>query len=189
MARPRSEDKQLAILEAATQVVAERGTGGPTSQIAKLAGVSDGTLFRYFATKEELLNILYLYIKEDMSKKMSENYYRSEPLKNRVAALWNSYIDWGLSNPVANKAINQLSVSELIHEETHKKAAEFFPDMGIAEAFTGNPVFEGRPVAFSDAIFLALADTTMTFASKDESEADIYKACGFTALWNLIGRN
>ena len=58
MARPRSEDKQIALLEAATNVVAEQGLGAPTSLIAKRAGVAEGTLFRYFATKDELLTCL-----------------------------------------------------------------------------------------------------------------------------------
>ena len=40
MARPRSEDKQIALLEAATEVVAEQGLAAPTSLIAKRAGVA-----------------------------------------------------------------------------------------------------------------------------------------------------
>ena len=49
MARPRSEDKRTAILEAATEVVAELGIGAPTAKVAKGAGVAEGTLFTYFA--------------------------------------------------------------------------------------------------------------------------------------------
>ena len=54
MARPRSEDKRTAILEAATEVVAVLGVGAPTAKIAKGAGVAEGTLFTYFATKDDL---------------------------------------------------------------------------------------------------------------------------------------
>ena len=63
MARPKSDDKRNAILAAATQVVAEQGVGAPTATIAKVAGVAEGTLFTYFATKDELLNRLYLELK------------------------------------------------------------------------------------------------------------------------------
>ena len=56
MARPKSEEKRLQLMLAAAEAVAERGVGAPTALIAKLAGVAEGTLFRYFPTKEALLN-------------------------------------------------------------------------------------------------------------------------------------
>lgn len=56
MARPKSEDKKQALLEAATVAFAQSGIAASTSAIARSAGVAEGTLFRYFATKDELLN-------------------------------------------------------------------------------------------------------------------------------------
>ena len=70
MARPKSDDKRNAILAAATQVVAEQGVGAPTATIARVAGVAEGTLFTYFATKDELLNRLYLELKLELSQAM-----------------------------------------------------------------------------------------------------------------------
>ncbi len=61
MARPKSEDKKQALLEAATAAFAQSGIAASTSAIARSAGVAEGTLFR--ATKDELLNELYLAIK------------------------------------------------------------------------------------------------------------------------------
>ncbi len=58
MARPKSEDKKQALLEAATAAFAQSGIAASTSAIARSAGVAEGTLFRYFATKDELLNEL-----------------------------------------------------------------------------------------------------------------------------------
>lgn len=54
MARPKSEDKKQALLEAATVAFAQSGIAASTSAIARSAGVAEGTLFRYFATKDEL---------------------------------------------------------------------------------------------------------------------------------------
>ena len=45
MARPLSEEKREAILEAAAELVAQMGTGASTANIAKAAGVAEGTLF------------------------------------------------------------------------------------------------------------------------------------------------
>lgn len=60
--RPRRKAKQErarqtleAILEAAARVLLERGYGGATTnRIAEVAGVSVGTLYEYFANKEEV---------------------------------------------------------------------------------------------------------------------------------------
>ena len=67
MARPRSEDKQNAILEAATRVIGTHGLSEPTAMIAKEAGVSNGSLFAYFETKADLLNRLYVDLKAEMA--------------------------------------------------------------------------------------------------------------------------
>lgn len=46
------------ILEAAEQVFGERGTETSTEEVARLAGVGIGTVFRHFPTKEALLEAL-----------------------------------------------------------------------------------------------------------------------------------
>ncbi|WP_460315412.1 TetR family transcriptional regulator [Staphylococcus aureus] len=46
VARPKSEDKKQALLEAATAAFAQSGIAASTSAIARSAGVAEGTLFR-----------------------------------------------------------------------------------------------------------------------------------------------
>ena len=70
MARPRSEDKRQAILLAAIRLFAEEGLNAPTARIARTAGVAEGTLFTYFASKDELLNQLYLELKGQLRAAM-----------------------------------------------------------------------------------------------------------------------
>ncbi len=54
MSRPRSiSDDQ--ILEAARAVLLEQGIAATTADIARRAGISEGTIFRRYATKEELV--------------------------------------------------------------------------------------------------------------------------------------
>jgi AcrR family transcriptional regulator len=60
VARPKSEDKRNAILDAATDLFAERGlAAAPTAEISRRADVAEGTLFTYFETKDDLINSLY----------------------------------------------------------------------------------------------------------------------------------
>jgi hypothetical protein len=55
--------KKTAIVATAVRLFTERGFHGtPTSLIAREAGISNGTLFHYFPTKEELINFAYFDI-------------------------------------------------------------------------------------------------------------------------------
>lgn len=78
MARPKSEDKKQALLEAATVAFAQSGIAASTSLIARNAGVAEGTLFRYFPTKDDLLNALYLHLKQDLCQAMLAHHHASQ---------------------------------------------------------------------------------------------------------------
>jgi AcrR family transcriptional regulator len=62
-AKPLRADAQrnrARLLEVAEQAFTERGTGVPTEEIARLAGVGVGTVFRHFPTKEALLEAVFI---------------------------------------------------------------------------------------------------------------------------------
>jgi TetR/AcrR family fatty acid metabolism transcriptional regulator len=60
MARKRSEDKRGRILEAAVKVFARKGYfGARVAEIARKAGVADGTIYLYFRNKEDILVSLF----------------------------------------------------------------------------------------------------------------------------------
>jgi TetR/AcrR family transcriptional regulator, fatty acid metabolism regulator protein len=60
MARPRTSDKRQRILQAAVSVFAKKGYfGARVSEIAKKAGVADGTIYLYFRNKEDILVSLF----------------------------------------------------------------------------------------------------------------------------------
>jgi TetR/AcrR family fatty acid metabolism transcriptional regulator len=59
-AAPRSADKRERILDAAVRVFAKKGFHATrVSEVAKAAGVADGTIYLYFRSKEELLVSLF----------------------------------------------------------------------------------------------------------------------------------
>ena len=56
MGHPMSSDKYQRILDAAVEVIAERGYfNSPVSAIAARAGVADGTIYLYFKNKDDVL--------------------------------------------------------------------------------------------------------------------------------------
>src|ERR1700737_5001846 len=94
MARLRSPEKRTAILQAAVHEIAEVGLGAPTAKIARRAGVAAGTLFTYFANKEELLNQLYLELKGEVYTRVNANFPLKGSLERRARHIWSSFLDW-----------------------------------------------------------------------------------------------
>lgn len=186
MSRPKSEEKRLGLLLAAAAAVAERGVAAPTALIAKRAGVAEGTLFRYFPSKEALLNEVYLFNYRLLTTATRASFDRADPLQQRAHAVWNSYIDWGLANPVGYRAISQLAVTDILTVETRAEEARLFPDAGLRESFTTNEIFEGLPQLFADTILVAVADATVKFAAEYPERTNEYKLRGFRAFWRMV---
>ncbi|KPC52521.1 TetR/AcrR family transcriptional regulator [Amantichitinum ursilacus] len=189
MARPLSEDKQFALLAAAAELVALQGVGAPTSQIARQAGVAEGTLFRYFATKDDLLNQLYLHLKSELCTALTAENLAAYSLKERAHAVWNLYIDWGLAHPLAAKALSQLHVSDKVLPETRAKAHAMFPDVSeiVGNVFAG--LSQQQSTAFSEMLLGTLAETTLSFAASNPAQSQSYKAAGFAFLWRGLAHD
>lgn len=98
MARPLSEEKREAILAAAAELIATSGTGASTASIAKAAGVAEGTLFTYFATKDDLLNQLFVEIETDLAQTMMSAYPAKDGSREHIWNIWDRLIDWGTAN-------------------------------------------------------------------------------------------
>jgi AcrR family transcriptional regulator len=187
MARPRSEDKRNAILDAAAEVVAKLGTGAPTAKIAKDAGVAEGTLFTYFASKDELLNELYLELKADLSDAMTTGYPSDKSLIERSRHAWNCYVGWGSAHPLKHKAMTQLAVSERVTEKSKRIGAEGFKEINqmIRELMAGGAL-KDQPPAFASAFLTAMAGTTMDFIAREPGRAKHYTKAGFEAFWRAV---
>lgn len=187
MARPRSEDKRIALLEAATEVVAAHGLGAPTSAIAKRAGVAEGTLFRYFPTKDDLLSALYLYQCRQSTEFAKSPWDESIPLKERLRAGWDEWIDWGVAHPAAFSAMAQLEVSDKLTREIRDEAWKMcsnYQQVLDRIAFEG---LSGRlSLDFFNDISMALAQATINFISSHPECAKACKAAAFEMSWQAM---
>jgi len=185
MSRPRSEEKRLALLTAAAETVSTNGLGAPTSLMARQAGVAEGTLFRYFPTKDDLLNAVYIHLTQQAYSAICARFPAGAPLETRLRAVWNSYIDWGLENSAANEAMTQLAVSTVLTESARAEADAMFSGLvpGLSEA----ALFREQPHTFADAVFGSLAKITMDFAAREPDRIEAYKASGFAIIAKLYG--
>ncbi len=111
------------------------------------------------------------------------------PLEAQVRSLWDGYIEWGVAHPSSVRALKQLAVSESIAAATRSRAEKILPEVGeVSKACAAKGALAGRPAAFADAIFMAIADTTIQFAVRDPRQAGAYRAAGFKVLWEGLTR-
>lgn len=82
-------DKRQAILEAALALFAERGFHGTAvPEVAAAAGVAAGTLYRYFASKEALVNALYQQWKGALLSALLSDFPVDESPRQQFHELW-----------------------------------------------------------------------------------------------------
>ena len=191
MARPKSEDKRNAILDAATRVFAERGlTAAPTSEISKQAGIAEGTLFTYFKTKDDLINALYREIKLELADAMMSGFPRKKNVRTRLRHVWDRYVYWGATNPEPRKVLAQLNVSGMLSKESIEAGSAPFVEMQnmIRDAIERHILRADLPIELISKTMTALAEATMDLIVLKPAMANKYRNSGFEIYWAGIAR-
>jgi AcrR family transcriptional regulator len=191
VARPKSEGKRNAILEAATRVFAERGlAAAPTSEISKRAGVAEGTLFTYFESKDHLINSLYREIKLELADAMMSDFPRKQNVRTKLKHVWNRYVKWGIGNPERRKVLAQLYVSEVLTKESKDAGGAPFVEMHnmIRDAIDVRAFRNDLPAELASKSFGALADATMDLMVQHSAKANRYRDSGFQMFWAALTR-
>jgi AcrR family transcriptional regulator len=99
-ARADEGDKRAAILGAALELFVERGyygTAVPT--VAERAGVGAGTIYRYFRSKEDLVNALYRQCKNALAMHVLVGIAPQAPPREQFHQLWSRLADFFRKNP------------------------------------------------------------------------------------------
>ncbi|HEY4356566.1 MAG TPA: TetR/AcrR family transcriptional regulator [Acidobacteriaceae bacterium] len=183
MARAKSPEKRQAILTAAIQVIAVQGLEAPTAKIAKEAGIAEGSLFTYFGTKDELLNQLYLELKQELNQTLKTNFPADTRLKDRARHIWDQYLNWAVNSPEKRKVMNLLKVSDRITEASRAIEAEGMEPLKAAMTEVGERgAFAAAPGLASTAL-TALAEAAAEKMSGKPKLNQSYRDAGFDVFW------
>ncbi|RYD79444.1 MAG: TetR/AcrR family transcriptional regulator [Sphingobacteriales bacterium] len=89
MTRAKDDFKIQIIYTATLALVLETGyTELTMAAVAKKAKIATGTIYTYFQNKEELINKLYLYLKEEKTARMFETYKSGDSFFVTFKKLW-----------------------------------------------------------------------------------------------------
>ena len=142
-------DKRTLILECTLNLISEQGFHGtPISMIAQRAGIGAGTIYRYFANKEELINELFKDIKRDIIRAMLNNYREEGTYEERFMHLWKNMVYYFMEHPKEFQFIEQHRyapyVSNLTREESFMILSPimmFFIESKRAKAMKDLPLY------------------------------------------------
>ncbi len=116
---------QKAVFEATLRLISQKELQATSmSLISKESGISTGSIYYYFQSKEEIVNELYLAVVKDCTKAVLKDFHTEAPIRTRFEQAWEHLIHISMENPESFQFMEQYSFSSYIESETRKKAAE-----------------------------------------------------------------
>ncbi len=114
-------NKKENILRSALELLVTKGVHNtPMSAIAKNAGTGMGTIYNYFPTKDELINELYVSIKEQENTAFPD-FDETQPIKSQFEGYFKDIILFFIDNAQYFMFMEQIRASPIITEESKKK--------------------------------------------------------------------
>ncbi len=186
MARAKSPEKRQAILQAAVREIAKTGLGASTARIAEGAKLAEGTLFTYFATKNELLNELYVELKGEVYRRVNANFPHEAELRQRAQHVWTATLQWGIERPDERKVSLQLNVSDVLTDATRERTGS--QSGAVAQTMrevSKRGAFTDLPPSFASSVITAMQDAVMETVAKKPRQKAMLIEKGFEAFWRM----
>lgn len=97
----KAEDKQQRIIEAATRLFAEKGFHGTAvPEVASLAQVGAGTIYRYFDSKEALVNAVFQHAKSHLKDCLITNFNFEASPRALFHQFWQRLTGFAKDHPI-----------------------------------------------------------------------------------------
>jgi TetR/AcrR family transcriptional regulator, repressor of fatR-cypB operon len=115
-----SRPKRDVILNAALELFAERGFHGTAVPlVAERAKVGAGTLYRYFDSKEALVNALYQREKTCFLRELVTDFPIDAPPREQFRVFWRRLVDYAQRHPLAAVFLELHHHSPYLDPESH----------------------------------------------------------------------
>lgn len=187
MARIRNPENRSAILDAAVHEIALAGLAAPTAKIAQRAGIASGTLFTYFASKDELLNELYHELKLELYARINAGFPHEAELRTRAHYVWSVSMAWTIEFPEKRKVSVQLSLAEAVTQATRERTAAQRATIDRTLADLGDrAAFRNLPKGFASATMAAMQEATMDFIARAPRQRKALIENAFELFWRTV---
>lgn len=183
MARPLSDKKRKAILDAALQVFADRGIAhAPTLAISRAAGVAEGSLFTYFKTKDELMNALYRELRHEFDLELADFPHKAD-VQTRLQFVWDRFIGVGLAHPQRIKVLSQIRARGKILKDNETPGFAVVQLMHATSEAAVAGELKNAPLEFLVLLVRAQAEATIEFILVHPEQEAACREIGFRMIW------
>jgi len=116
--RVKVKDKRKAILEASLSLITSHGFHGTSMKmIAETAQIAAGTIYVYFANKEEMIKALYQEIGLEINEIINTNNRPELAFSVNFMSIWTAILDFYRMDPRKPEFITQFTYSPYIMDE------------------------------------------------------------------------
>ncbi|MCZ4339370.1 TetR/AcrR family transcriptional regulator [Shewanella colwelliana] len=184
-------DRKQAILDTALALFVAQGFHATTTaSIAREAGVATGTLFHHFASKDALMDHLFLAVKQEFADAIVSAANQSGDLKQDAKTLWFSALDWAIAHPLKQEFFQLYSMSPTIEQPVRAQA------MNTILGFIANLIEQGQqqgilanyPIGLmqDNCHGQYLAATRYFIDHPDKWQLDDHKEASFNLFWHAM---
>ena len=147
-------NKEEAILNTAITLFNKNGFHGTTTaQVAKEAGVANGTLFQYFKSKENLVLQAYLSIKEELHEYLLEHPNKPGDTLTTIKSLVKTSLGWALKHHEKFDFLQQFHSSPYYKTMDKESLAKYdLPHIQLIQKAMDEGVIQPNPVELIYAI-------------------------------------
>ena len=120
--RQKSPEKRKSLLNATLCLVNNNGFhDAPMSKIAKLAGIAPATIYVYFENKQDLINQLYLEVKETFWRFAFKDETESLPVKKAFEIIWFNIAKFRMNQVEESLFLSQCENTPIVDENSREK--------------------------------------------------------------------
>lgn len=184
-----ASSKRAAALQATLELIAEQGLQAtPMSQVAERANIGVGTIYRYFANKDELINALYLDIKERIARYSLQGYKPTVPVPDNLKLLLKNVVHFFLTNPSAFLFLEQYENSPHITATTRQQGMQYAdPIVDIFKQAKKQKLLKDLPVELLGALMSgAVIGLAKLYLSQNRTIKDPALDASLDAIWDLL---
>lgn len=182
------------LIEASIELFYKQGFWkSSTASIAKHAKVATGTLFNYFSSKEQLIDAVYLHIKGQLLDTLSLSYESIDDNSDVFQVLenqWQSYVLWGIRNPVMHDLLLQLKLSGLVSDSARQTGMQSFGKLfQLLEKLLHSEQLKQMDVEYFAEVFHAQLEASITIAKGRQLEGQVLNEhidFSFLLFWDGI---
>ena len=118
-------NKRDNILNAALHLLVTQGEQATSMKwIAKEAKCGIGTMYNYFPSKENLLNVLYLDLKKKHMNYCLTELDTDKPIKQQFFDTWRKTLEYAIKHPIESKLLEICHYSPIISEQSKQEGLE-----------------------------------------------------------------